>query len=117
MNTHTLYITIGRNIGDKPMSTAQWFEFKSAIMSTLESKGADIIQRPIISWSVCGAQFGIWKGKVCEDAATFVAFINLHGAGTHTLFNQLKTALKILKGVYQQEAIGFALIQGTNNLI
>ena len=111
MNTHTLYITIGRNIGDKPMSTAQWFEFKSAIMSTLESKGADIIQRPIISWSVCGAQLGMWKGKVCEDAATFVAFINLQDA------DQLKTELLAIKGDYEQEAIGFALIQGTNNLI
>lgn len=105
----TIVVTIGRNIGDKPMLPAMWRQFKEDVVYVLETFGANIIQAPRIDSDADAV--GSWEGAPCEEAAAFVAFIDT--ARVHCPVPHLRN----LANKYTQDAIGWIVADGTNNLI
>lgn len=106
---NTIVVTIGRNIGTEPMLPAMWHQFKLDVLYVLEHFGADVIQRPNMTEGPDAV--GCWEGAICEEATTFVAFID-----------QSRTVcpvphLRHLARKYSQDAIGWIVADGTGNLI
>ena len=102
---HTCHISLGRNVGDVPMSDEDWLGYKLAVQASIGSVGGQIIQRPHK-----GEQLGLWEG--CEeDACVFVAFV----LGKH--INQLKRCLVEDATKYKQLCIGFIERRGTHHLL
>ena len=110
MHTHTIIITIGRNVGGKPMNTVRWQKFKSDILGALASHEATLLQQPQMGNMRAHDQIGWWEGKQ-EAAATFVAFIH-----RRELAN-LRRWLSGLAEYYDQDAIGFIAAVGTDHLV
>lgn len=106
---NTIVVTIGRNIGDEPMLPAMWAQFKADVAYVLRECRAEIIQQP--TDSPYQAQVGMWEGKVCEEAAAFVAFIYDRYLSTPI------PHLRKLAAKYSQDAIGWVVASGTDNLI
>ena len=98
--THT--ITIGRNVGNKPLSNHRWKGFKSCIESFIDSHNGIIF--------VNSAGYGIWvdsKGQeINEENQTYVfsskEFLN-------------KSELKRIAKLFRQDAI--ALTSGNTQFI
>lgn len=105
----TQVVTIGRNIGDTPMPLHEWRRFKLAVLSALLATNGNVIQRPFIESE--GDQAGSWEGHVTEDAATFIALTPEAYAFT------VRCKLKSIASRFQQEAIGFIVLAGTEHLI
>lgn len=106
---HTIVVTIGRNIGSDPMLPAMWRQFKEDVAYVLRECGASIIQQPRIDSDADAV--GMWEGAVCEEAATFVAFIDARYRATPV------PHLRKLAAKYSQDAIGWIVADGTDNLI
>lgn len=105
---NTIVVTIGRNIGSEPMLPAMWHQFKLDVLYVLEYFGADVIQRPNMSGLDA---VGCWEGQPCEEATAFVAFIDTERV------NCPIPHLRNLAVKYTQDAIGWIVADGTNNLI
>lgn len=100
----TVTVTIGRNVGDEPMSGKEWHKFKTAVRTTLSSLGGTVY--------VNGAEAydSVWvsgTGNVRETSATYVADV--------TDVHNVRIVLAYLAGRYQQDAI--ALTIGETELI
>lgn len=105
----TIVVTIGRNIGDKPMLPAMWRQFKADVVYVLETFGANIIQAPRIDSEADAV--GSWEGAPCEEAAAFVAFIDAKRV------NCPIPHLRNLAVKYSQDAVGWIVADGTDNLV
>lgn len=105
MSNDTQVVTIGRNVGNVPMTAEAWRSFKSEVRRTLSRYGT-IIQDPLD-----GHQAGCWEGQVCEDAATFVVLC----PSSHSQAS--RPALRGLAAKYRQEAIGLIVVTGDRHLI
>lgn len=108
MKIYTVVVTIGRNIGDKPMAGPVWRQFMIAITMTLRACKANIIQHP--KYTDDGGQVGVWEGST-EDAATLVAFVD------ECYLPALRNVLTTDAANYKQQAIGFIAVAGTDHLI
>lgn len=106
---HTVVVTIGRNIGGTPMPSLMWQQFKADVMYVLNECHADVIQRPHIVSKTDA--LGCWEGVICEEAAAFVAFIDSRDLPTPI------PHLRTLAAEYSQDAIGWLVVAGTENLI
>lgn len=106
---NTIVVTIGRNIGDTPMRPLMWQQFKADVMYVLNECHADVIQRPYIVSKTDA--LGCWEGIICEEAAAFVAFIDDRYLDTPI------PHLRALARKYSQDAIGWIVASGTDNLI
>lgn len=106
---NTIVVTIGRNIGDTPMLPLMWQQFKADVLYVLNECHADVIQRPHIVSKTDA--LGCWEGAVCEEAAAFVAFIDDRDLNTPV------PHLRKLAAKYSQDAIGWIVTSGTDNLI
>lgn len=109
MGLVTQVVTIGRNIGDQPMPDDHWQAFKSAVNAALADCCGNVIQRP--RDNTLGDQQGTWEGKVCEEAATFVALTPQRYAYT------VRPELARIASRFQQEAIGFIVVDGGEHLV
>ena len=107
---YTVIITIGRNVGNQPMTLQDWWEYKTGIMSSLDYFHAVIVQRPMLTLSGDPDQVGFWEGK-SEEAATFVAFVE--EKWLHHLRNHLSVDVK----AHKQQSMGFIAVPGTEHLI
>lgn len=84
-------ITIGRNVGDEPMSADRWSEFTTSVRNALERHGAEV-------WT-SAAYTGSWEGA-SEDSHVFL------GGAEALDGHELRRELGALAGEYGQEAIG-----------
>ena len=65
MDNVTVTISIGRGIGDSPMSARKWREFRADVRGALHSAGGTL-------YVDSAKSIGEWEG-VREESATFVA--------------------------------------------
>jgi len=106
-NGYTVAVTLGRNVGNVPMALYRWSDFQQKIRAVLSGNGT-VIQEPA---RMSGAQMGEWDG-VREDACTFIALLP-----TVERVGNVRTGLKFLCGLYKQQAIGYLVCDGTDNLV
>ena len=104
---YTVIITIGRNVGNAPMSGSHWTSFRWNIANVLNTAGT-ILQRPNLS-NDCG-QLGLWEGKQ-EEAAAFVGTVD----AVELLW--VRSQLQRMALMYEQKTIGFIAVPGTEHLI
>lgn len=111
-HTHTVVVTIGRNIKSKPMNAEHWQSFKTSVYASIVGVGhATILQYPALGKMRAHDQVGVWDGNH-EGAATFVALIS--GYRNITL---LRKALALDALDFKQEAIGCVVTLGTDHLV
>lgn len=110
MSAYLVVITIGRNVGNLPMSEADWFGFRKQVANDLADVQAVVLQRPkLVMGNV--SQVGVWQDTE-EEACTFVATVSSLGR-----VSRLSAALANTKAVYKQDAIGFIFLQGTRHFV
>lgn len=106
---YTAFVTIGQNVGDCPMTVGSWESFKFEIAKTLSIYGGNIVQRPCYSNE--NDSFGTWQGEIEENAATFVALFVPHPDP------KLASSLANIRQRYNQEAIGFVIVEGDEHFV
>ena len=97
-------VTIGRNVGNQPMTLNAWNQFKGKTRRIIHRHGLNTPESGVI---FDGDGFGAW-GTVSEDSH---AFIVLSDSPT---IHQLKIELAKLAKLYNQEAIGCAIVPLVN---
>lgn len=110
-STHTVTVTIGRNIGNMPMGYEQWDSFRKAVFSTLHQGGATILQHPRFGGMNANDQVGVWEGER-ENAAAFVALVTRPESLT-----LIRERLSMLASLFRQDAIGFIVAEGGEHLV
>lgn len=108
----TIVITIGRNIRGNPMPLKQWRMFRGAVYEALLDNNAIIIQQPSDDPKRSHDQVGVWQG-VEEPACTFVAL----GSKDYRYINRLHNDLQALAVLYEQDAIGYINVPGTDHVV
>lgn len=106
-NGYTVVVTLGRMVGDTPMHIEQWKSFQRKIMADLTNVGT-VIQKPEQYFA---GQVGVWDGQE-EDAACFIALVP-----NSLLVGKLRDKLKQEARLYKQKAIGYIVVEGTDNLV
>lgn len=101
-------VTIGRNVGDNPMSRESWAKFKSRVQCVIEANGGCILQRPVAGRE--HDQIGTWDGG-SEDAAAFVAYAQ------DPALRWIRLGLSELREQFNQDAIGFIVAADDDTLI
>lgn len=107
MKLHSYTVTIGRNVGDKPMSDEMWTMFQDHAFSLLASyvtHNGDVVE------SHKGV--GVWHGEVEESCK--VTLLAIHSLADAQLAD-LKRGLSYYAAGYHQDAI--ALTIGQSELI
>lgn len=100
--THTYWVSIGRNVGSEPMNLAEWhafhkdvrdivFEVKGTILETVHGRGA-------------------WRDGE-EESILILATIPGHRV------DYVRTILASIASIFHQEAIGFVGGPGTDTYI
>lgn len=107
----TTFVTIGRNVGNEPMSRADWMNFRRNTRVILETAGVNLVQRP--HECMDESQVGTWQGVGTEQAAAFVGLLECE---TLVPLSRIREQLAELASIYKQEAIGFAVAMGHDNL-
>lgn len=110
-HTHTVVVTIGRNVGGKAMGAQVWAQFKAGIETALHQHDVMVLQSPQMGKMRAHDQVGWWDGQ-SEPAATFVGLI-----GSYQNMASLRRLLSRLAADYQQEAIGCIITLGTDHLV
>jgi len=110
MSGFTCVITLGRNIGDKPMSRKDWHSYRARVWSLIEAQGGNVIQRPQMRADVSHEQVGVWDGHV-EYACTFVALFAKNRRA------YVAEELTRLCQDYRQDCIGLIWVKGSRHLI
>lgn len=102
-----LAATIGRNIGDKPMYSDKWENFKRELRQVMK----EFAQR---EWEFTQELSGTgeWDG-ISEENYRFEMYFQT-GAETHNI-EGLKAILKTLAWLYQQD--GIALLTGESEVV
>ena len=100
-NSHTVYVTIGRNVGSEPMPDMAWNNFRSATSTVVRgySKTVSGIMCDPVEFR---AESSHYNGDV-EESSIFVMFNSVAGA-------QLRERLAELASVFGQDPI--ALVDG-----
>lgn len=99
----TYVLSIGRNVGNEPMSEPAWRTFKASLGDTCEAFGLSIVFK--------GEGEGIYEGE-SEQSYTVVATGAIRSDGSPLSFS---ASLKILARTFRQEAI--ALTQGETTFV
>lgn len=96
----TVYVTIGRDVGGKPMPAQSWADFQLDVRGTLQSADLDIVTEA----------YGIGRwGDVVEDCHIVVAVGPLGPLDGGLLVARLYDQLGMLAERYQQEAIALSV--------
>ena len=98
----TITVTIGRNVGDVPMTEERWEDFTTKVDRAVAEACDDIWQRAVV-------HAGNWKGNP-ELACTWVA-----DPWHDDTIGPLRLALRVLAGEFDQDAI--ALTIGRTELV
>jgi hypothetical protein len=93
---HTIIITAGRNIQNRPMGRISWEDLNIAIEETLASHRATIFTNRAIG-------SGEWEG-VKEESASYVAQVDQEA------ISQIQERLATLAHAYEQDAIFLGII-------
>ena len=107
MTTHSITVTIGRNVGDVPMSERRWHEFDTDVQGTLAN---NVFARQIIAVERHLGR-GSWEGV--EEDSIKITYL-LKSALTDEAIATLSRDLSELAWFYDQDAI--ALTIGTSTL-
>lgn len=94
-----LSITIGRNIGETPMSQAQWDNFIDTTRTVIKN------HLTIDGWIFDGDGQGKW-GNMLEDSHAFI----VQSHHDDDAFEKFRFKLARLAYLYDQEAIGCAVV-------
>lgn len=105
----TVAITIGRDVDGQEMTAENWQGFQQRVVGSIIEVGGEILYRPSVSARRKGD--GVWQGRVQEEAAAFVAFVPT------IRLRDLKARLRYIAEAYDQDAVGFIVAHGTENLI
>ena len=100
-NSHTVYVTIGRNVGSEPMPLDQWNSFRASawrIVREYSKPIAGLFCDPIEFHS----DISSYNGEV-EESSIFVMFNSVAGA-------KMRERLAELSSVFGQDSI--ALVDG-----
>jgi hypothetical protein len=100
-NSHTVYVTIGRNIGETPMPDMAWKNFRSATSTVV--RGYSKVISGIMSDPVEFRSDASHYNGEAEESSIFVMFNSVAGA-------QLRERLTELASVFGQDSI--ALVDG-----
>lgn len=99
MTAPVITISIGRNVGDTPMTRAAWDNFHADIVATITVPDSDVY--------VPGAHsVGEWEG-VPEESRTYVASV------PEEYVPAIRTRLAHLAHAYRQDAIALTVGVGT----
>ncbi len=109
--THTVVILIGRNVKGVPMTDEMWHNFKTSVVDSVRIVGGTVIQKPSMAKGPAG-QVGVWEGAT-EGAATVVALISNRCVEA----DRLRWLLDMDRMAYDQDAIGYIVVEGTDHLI
>lgn len=101
----TCTVTIGRNIGDEPMSDKLWAEFRGDIEFTLNNYDVPLSDRYTMDALTAAGRYG----DISEESATYV-----FAADVRTIANIRPQLIKLARH-YSQECI--ALVIGNTELI
>lgn len=93
----TVTISIGRNVGDQPMSADKWRRFRADIGRRLRAAGANVFVDTAVST-------GTWDG-VREQSATWVASVEANRLET------IRVGLERACRLFQQDAIALTIGQ------
>jgi hypothetical protein len=107
---HQLTITIGRGIGDTPMSDDDWTAFQGAIETTARRVfGTVLAEKTHLGWF---HGTGEWQGVV-EESVTYLLLIDIAPSFGDWLRDHcersLAPALRIAAGIWSQDAIAYSL--------
>jgi len=95
----TVVISIGRNIGDEPMSTYSWDGFRGAVRALVDAYAGPVV--------FAGTGEGIYDGLE-EEAFTVIGAESTENIGTRAKDLQtLKSELRSLAGDYRQDSIAW----------
>lgn len=97
MATSTAVISIGRNVGHLPMSSAKWHDFKRSIRESTGVLSLDAI--PVFE----GSGHGVYDGMQEESYTVILA--NVRDKDVHAL----RRRLSILAGMFGQESIALTI--------
>jgi hypothetical protein len=100
-NSHTIYVTIGRNVGSEPMGDGDWAVFREDVKGTLEFHGVSLSGHPssVVEFNTLDSSY---QGVV-EESAIFVMFDAVAGP-------RLRHDLALLAWQRRQQSI--ALVDG-----
>ena len=101
MDTRTVTVTIGRNVGDDPLSASSWNDYFRETRDAVEASSAALL--------TVAPYRGAWEG-VKEDAGIFYGL----GVDDDDLAS-LRARLETLASKYGQAAIGLSV--GENELV
>lgn len=90
-------ITIGRNIGNKPMGAITWAQFEADITQTISNRAT------IDGQIFAGSGAGVWAGQSEQAQALIVLADNVDQPA-------LRQDLASLATKYQQDAIGCVIV-------
>ena len=94
---HYIAITIGRNVGNKPMGAITWAQFEADIKQTISTHAT------IDGQIFAGSGAGVWAGQSEQAQAIIVLADSVNQPA-------LRRDLTKLAQKYQQKAIGCAII-------
>lgn len=102
--TRTVTVTIGRNIGEKPMDGEDWAGFTYRTRRAIEGAGIEL-------WATAPYK-GLWEGT-SEDAVVFFGQLpGFKADDDQRRVNGLRENLRNLASEYGQEAVGFSVGDG-----
>ena len=106
MSSVTCVISIGRNMGRRPMNADLWFDFKSEVTRAAQQYGT-LLMRPTVSYGSPSSQRGVWDNEMEECAVWMLRSHN------EMVESQLGIQLSALAADYRQACIGFICHRGT----
>ena len=108
--SNTVVVTIGRNIDDKPMSDAMWYQFKLDAWQAVSK----VFKGKIEFAELHDSDHAMWNG-VLEESHKIQVFFTSHTAVTPREYDKVVKNLSNLKIKYTQEAI--AVTWGRSQLV
>lgn len=113
MRAHTIVVTLGKNVGSRPMQQMPWYMFRQRVYECLVRHGGNVVQRPQMSKDTDHDQVGEWEGEK-EYACTFVVLFDDYDM---ELDETITSELRSIGCYFHQQTIGYLAVEGKANLI
>lgn len=109
MSNYIVSVTIGRNVGDKPMSAGEWSEFRTMTERVAAKAFAFHVVRPE-GWEIMSGT-GAWRG-VAEECFRVAGF-GLEESDAVSVAATLRERVTVLCDLYDQDAIAVTVGETT----